>query len=172
MTALTFTVFGVAQTKGSARAFIPKGWTRPVITNSNKSAKSWEALIAEAAGRALDGRGTLFHGAIQLAIAFYLPRPKLLSRSRESAHVKAPDVDKLARCAIDALSAVLIRDDSQITDLHVTKAYAALGDSPRAVITLEPLDPTERLFWEADYDRQARATQSEEGHVRADRSAQ
>ncbi|HEX4683627.1 MAG TPA: RusA family crossover junction endodeoxyribonuclease [Gemmatimonadaceae bacterium] len=143
--ALTFTVFGIAQTKGSTRAFVPKGWTRPIITNTNRNAKSWEALVAEAANRALTGRGQLFHGAIELAIAFYLPRPKSLPRTKTVPHIKAPDVDKLARCCVDALSGVVFRDDAQVTELIVSKQYAAIGESPRAIVTIEPLSAAEQL---------------------------
>lgn len=147
---LQFTVFGVAQATGSARGFIPKGWKRPIITTTNRSAKSWQALVAEGAGRALQGRGTLFHGPIRLDIAFYLPRPKSLAQSRDAAHIKKPDSSKLARCTEDALTGVVYRDDSQITDLHVTKQYAAIGDSPRAIVTIEPLSPAEQLTAERE----------------------
>lgn len=33
MTQLSFVVWGVAQPKGSAKAFIPKGWNRAVVTS-------------------------------------------------------------------------------------------------------------------------------------------
>ena len=34
-----------------------------------------------------------------------------------------PDVDKLARCALDALVGVLIKDDAQVVALHLGKRY-------------------------------------------------
>jgi Holliday junction resolvase RusA-like endonuclease len=157
---MTFTVFGIAQTKGSTRAFVPKGWTRPVITNSNRNAKSWEALIAHGAGEALlqhGRRGVVFLGPMRLAVAFHLPRPKGLPKTKDTAHVKAPDCDKCARCVLDALSGVVYRDDAQVVRLEVSKQYAALGDSPRAEITIEPLGAAERLFTERDHVEHSQA---------------
>ena len=50
---LTFTVYGVAQPKGSMRAFVPAGMKHPIITDSNRNAKAWAQLVAEGASRAL-----------------------------------------------------------------------------------------------------------------------
>ena len=157
---MTFTVFGIAATKGSTRAFVPKGWTRPIITNTNRSAKSWEALVAHAAGEELlkfGRRGVVFLGPMRLAVAFYYPRPKSLPRTKETPHIKSPDCDKGARCVLDALSGVVYRDDAQVVQLEVTKQYAALGESPRAEITIEPLGAAERLFTERDHVEHSQA---------------
>jgi len=35
MKVLTFQVYGEAQPQGSAKAFIPKGWKRPILTSDN-----------------------------------------------------------------------------------------------------------------------------------------
>lgn len=145
---LTFTVFGKAEPKGSTRAFLPKGWTRPIVTTDNPKSKGWQQLVAEAASRALEGRGQMFLGPVRLTCVFYMRRPKSLPRTRVTPMVKKPDVSKLARSTEDALTGVVWRDDSQVTDLQVTKLYAAIGDSPRAVITVEPLSDIERLLSE------------------------
>ena len=47
---LTLQVIGVAQPMGSKRAFIPKGWSRPVVTDSNRGLKIVAAIGC--AGRA------------------------------------------------------------------------------------------------------------------------
>ena len=147
---ISFVVFGIAQPKGSTRAFLPKGWTRPIVTSDNQKSKGWQQLVAEGASRALAGAGQLFHGPIKLDLEFHLPRPKSLPRTRETAMTKKPDCDKLARSSVDALTGVVFRDDAQVVDMHVTKRYAALGESPRAHITIEPLDAAERLFFESE----------------------
>src|SRR5690242_16577840 len=46
-----FFVAGVAQPKGSARAFIPKGWQRAVITSGNPRLKEWQTLVSLEAAR-------------------------------------------------------------------------------------------------------------------------
>lgn len=170
---ITFTVFGVAQPKGSTRAFVPKGWTRPIITSDNQKSKGWQQLVAEAASRALQGSGQLFHGSIKLDVAFHLPRPKSLPRTRETPMTKKPDCDKLLRSTVDALTGVIFRDDSQVVDVHVTKQYAALGESPRAIVTIEPLDVRERLFFESEriapHEKAQSQSQTEEALVHPDR---
>jgi crossover junction endodeoxyribonuclease RusA len=168
--ALTFVVFGVAQPKGSTRAFVPKGWKRPIVTTDNPKSKGWQQLVAEAASRALDGRGQLFLGPVRLVCVFHLPRPKSLPRTRPTPMVKKPDVSKLARSTEDALTGVVWRDDSQVTDLQVTKLYAAIGDSPRAVITVEPLSDIERLLSEDSHGQ--KNEQGEGVDVRADSGAE
>lgn len=141
--ALEFTVYGVAQPKGSARAFVPKGWTRAVVTSDNPKGKGWQQLVAEAASRALAGRGELYEGAIRLTVGFYLPRPKSLKRS-VTAHLKRPDLDKLLRSVKDALTQVVWQDDAQVVQVKATKQYADAGEAPCAVVVVTPLDLLER----------------------------
>lgn len=143
--ALTFTVFGVAQPQGSARAFMPKGARFPVVTSDNPKLKGWRQLVAEAASRTLRGRGTFASGPVRVCADFYLPRPKSLG-GKPKAHMTRPDVDKLARAICDALTGVVWGDDAQVVQLQVRKAYASVGDSPCAVIAVSPLTEEGRLL--------------------------
>jgi Holliday junction resolvase RusA-like endonuclease len=147
---VSFTVRGIAQPKGSTRAFIPKGWTRPIITSANPKGKGWQQLVAEQAQTvAADG---MFTGPVAVAIVFLLPRPKSLSKSIRH-HVKKPDCDKLARNLLDSLSRVLYHDDACVTELRVRKLYAPIGSAPCAVITVSdaaPPDPLQLEFTDED----------------------
>lgn len=137
---LTFVVWGVAQPKGSAKAFIPKGWSRAIVTSDNSKNKGWQQLVAEAAGRAKDDvGGDLLLGPVRLMVAFYLPRPKSLPKKMVH-HVKKPDSDKLLRSVCDALTRVAWQDDSQVVDVKVTKRYADVGTTPHAVISIQPVE--------------------------------
>jgi Holliday junction resolvase RusA-like endonuclease len=138
---LHFIVYGEAQPQGSAKAFIPKGWARPIITSDNPALKGWRQLVAEAANHALGAlapadRALLLAG-VRLSIAFYLPRPKSLPK-RATAHTKKPDIDKLVRSCCDSLSSIVFRDDSQVCELVAVKHYAAEGQPPRVEIWIEP----------------------------------
>lgn len=137
MTALRFTAYGVPQPKGSAKAFVPKGWTRAVVTSDNVKNKGWQQLVAEAASHALgrEARG-LHTSPVHLSVAFYLPRPKSLPR-KVTEHLKKPDLDKLVRSVKDALTKVVWQDDSQVTQITASKTYAAADASPCAVVTVE-----------------------------------
>jgi crossover junction endodeoxyribonuclease RusA len=141
---VSFTVLGAAQTKGSAKAFVPKKWAaeavakgkapRAIVTNDNPNAKSWEQRIATEA-QAVAGN-YLFPGAVVLTVTFHLPRPKSLPR-RMVHHMTRPDCDKATRCVLDALSGVLYHDDGQVVELHVRKQFAGVAAAPRACITVE-----------------------------------
>jgi Holliday junction resolvase RusA-like endonuclease len=140
---LEFRVFGVAQPKGSMKAFYRPGMKAPIVTDSNRSAKSWAQLVAEGANHALaqrppEERGVL-DGPVRLTLAFYLPRPKKYQRRRgiDPAHVTKPDASKLVRGVEDALTQVVYRDDAQIVELVVTKRYAALEAAPHVYIRVE-----------------------------------
>ena len=137
---LAFRVFGEAQPQGSARAFIPKGWQRAIITSDNPSLKQWRQLVAEGADRALGelpaaDRALLLEG-VRLTIAFYLPRPKSLPK-RATAHTKKPDLDKLVRSCCDSLTHIVFRDDSQVCELVTMKQYAPEGQPAYVDIRVE-----------------------------------
>jgi Holliday junction resolvase RusA-like endonuclease len=137
---LTFRVWGVAQPKGSTKAFLPKGWTRPIITSANPKNKGWQQLVAEACGRARDEVGAeLLTGPVRLLVAFYLPRPKSLPK-RVVQHTRKPDLDKLLRSVKDGLKAVGWKDDSQVVDVIAIKRYADADTAPHAVITIQAVE--------------------------------
>jgi crossover junction endodeoxyribonuclease RusA len=128
---VTFHVLGLPQAKGSARAFTPKGWNRPVITSTCKGLKGWEQNIRSEAQRL----GRFFpDGPLTLRVRFDLPRPKSLPK-KVTSHTKRPDLDKLTRAVGDALTGVLWRDDSQVVSIEASKWYAE-GPSG-ALITVE-----------------------------------
>ncbi len=123
-----FTVYGLAQPKGSARAFVPKGWSRAVVTSTNKNLKGWEQAVRDALQRVMAATPradleTLYDSPVLVAMEFHLPRPKSLPK-RVTLHTKKPDVDKLARGTVDALNGVLFHDDSQVVEVRARKVYA------------------------------------------------
>jgi crossover junction endodeoxyribonuclease RusA len=134
---LRFVVIGVPQQKGSMRAFVPKGWTRPILTSTNAKAKPWQQQVAHAAGEAIRQMPTFrpFEGAVRLQAIFYMPRPKSI-KNRMPDHLKAPDIDKLLRSAIDALSKIVFRDDALIVEVAARKQYARPAEAPRAEICI------------------------------------
>ena len=59
-----------------------------------------------------------------MEIIFTMLRPKTVTRPEPSV---APDLDKLIRGVLDALTAVVYRDDSQVTRITAQKVY---GERP------------------------------------------
>jgi crossover junction endodeoxyribonuclease RusA len=123
VTPLRFVVFGVPIPKGSARAFIPKGWTRPIITAANAKSKPWQESVVAAAREALAGAEPIAD-PVALTVSFYLPRPKSAPK-RITKPAKKPDLDKLLRCIKDGLTrAGVYHDDSQVVEVQALKAFA------------------------------------------------
>jgi len=153
---VSFEVHGIAQPKGSAKAFVPFKWAadavraakatgqpkppRAIVTQDNPRSKGWEQLVAEQA-QTVAAEGAFF-GPIVVAVTFALPRPLGLPQKIRH-HVKHLDLDKLVRSVLDALTGVLYLDDKQVVEVHARKYYAVPPDGPRARITLEEAVPPE-----------------------------
>jgi len=143
---LAFTVYGTAATKGSMRAIHLKGMKVPIVTESNRSAKSWSQLVAEGASHAMQQRPltdrVLFPAGVRLTIAFYLPRPKKFSKRGVFVHhATKPDLDRLCRAILDALTSVAYADDKQVTELVTAKYYAPIDAPARVDIAVEAAPP-------------------------------
>ena len=142
---VSFDVYGIAQPKGSARAFVPLSWAREavargkqpraVITTANPSTTAWSHLVRESAQTA--ATEGLFDGPIVVVLEFFLARPKSLPKRGGIHHTTRPDVDKLARAVLDALTGILYVDDSAVVALHAWKIYSAIGIAPHVRITVQ-----------------------------------
>lgn len=144
---ITFTVPGLPQPQGSARAYTYKrkaekgGGIGARVDTDNPKLKAWRENVAWCARRA--HRGPALKGPIRLIADCYLPRPKSVRRLSPTV---PPDIDKIARGLADAMTGVIYEDDSQITQLKVSKFYAAPGNPPCAVIVVTPLTEEGRLI--------------------------
>jgi Holliday junction resolvase RusA-like endonuclease len=152
---LTFTVEGDAQTKGSAKAFVAFAHVlaavdqfrktgrrispRAFITNDNPNAKAWQETVMDTAIAARRKgplvQGELMAGAVVVDLVFHLARPQKI-RSSIVAHTSRPDVDKLARCVLDALTGVVYADDGQVVAMRLAKQYAPIGGRAGVTITV------------------------------------
>jgi len=141
---LSFDVYGLPAPQGSKR-HVGNG----VMIESSKRVKPWRAAVEVAAREAIEGEWEPFTGPLALTLTFYLPRPKAHYGTGRNASVLKPDapkwvsvrpdIDKLARSTLDALttSGVWV-DDSQVAHLTARKLYA---NTPRtgADITITEL---------------------------------
>jgi Holliday junction resolvase RusA-like endonuclease len=132
-----FTVYGVAKTAGSKKGFYNPKAKRVIITDdTGEAGKSWRAAVQDAARPHFTVDGVLFpvEGALEIEIVFYRARPKghygsgrnaRFVKDNVSAHpITKPDVDKMSRAILDALSKVAYGDDAQIVSKTVSKRYA------------------------------------------------
>lgn len=134
---ICFTIYGIPQPQGSTRAFIPKGWSRPVITTDNKSLKPWRQDVSQTAQLEMQkaGLSIVQNKPIFLCANFYFDRPKSLKKSIVQKITK-PDLDKLFRALSDALTGIVFKDDSQIVASTVVKSFGA----PRMEVGVQVLD--------------------------------
>jgi len=125
---IEFFVPGIPVAKGSAKAFFNKKTKRAFVTQDNLARqKPWVSLIslkAEQAGV------PLCDGPVELEMIFRMPRPKAhfnkkgLKDNAPNWHVSTPDIDKLQRAVLDALTAILYHDDRQVCNVRAIKQYA------------------------------------------------
>lgn len=138
---ITVRVEGVPVTQGSMRA-IGKG---RIIHEKEKELKAWRGLIATAL-TAAGAQPVGTHTPIRLDVVFWLPRPASVTpKKRPLPSAKSADLDKAIRAVGDALSGVIIEDDSQITSVVAQKRYATEEQPPGAWIrvTLDALPAEE-----------------------------
>lgn len=139
---------GLPQTKGSARAFVVG--KRAVVTNDNPRAKGW-ARVVERAARAASPAP--FAGPVAVRLVFVMPRPKAHSTKRglrldaPAWHSIRPDLDKLTRCALDALTGITFGDDGQVARLVAEKRY---GARPGVAVEVRPAPPADPWGGSAD----------------------
>jgi crossover junction endodeoxyribonuclease RusA len=132
-----FTVHGKPQPQGSTRAFVPKGWKRPIITSANKNLKPWRQDVSDQARMAMGG-ALPDEGPIHVTCRFYFLKPKSTKKS-VTYKITKPDVDKTARGVLDGLTGICFLDDSQVVSLHVTKQFCAHDE--RTVVAVSSCGP-------------------------------
>lgn len=116
-----FTATGVPSPQGSTRAFgnrVVQGGT----AEGRRKLGDWRTLIGVAAGLEMGGL-PVFTDAVVVELEFHLPKPKSIPKFRRWVN-KKPDLDKLVRAALDAMSGVVFTDDALVVDLSASKRYA------------------------------------------------
>jgi crossover junction endodeoxyribonuclease RusA len=123
---ITFQVFGTPQPQGSARAFMPKGAKFPVVTSDNPKLKPWRQEVAQVAQLEMNENNLEVIGKkhpTRIEAEFYFAPPK---SGRNLVHkMTRPDVDKLSRALLDALTGIVYEDDGQVSQCEVRKFFGA-----------------------------------------------
>lgn len=123
-------VHGTPMPKGSLTCYGPRACRKcgtavvHAITEDDKTGqgKVWRKLLEQAGDALRRSNGFTYEGPVQVRATFVLDRPAS-ARKRLWPHTR-PDVDKLARMVLDALtSAHVIHDDALVVDLHASKCY-------------------------------------------------
>lgn len=113
---MTITVYGTPAPQGSKRHV-----GRGVMVESSKKVKPWREAVKWAAIEKLVGRG--FEGPVEVKVDFYFAHPK--TGKHRLSHAVKPDIDKLLRSTLDALTdAGAFEDDSRVVSVTARKHYA------------------------------------------------
>jgi Holliday junction resolvase RusA-like endonuclease len=121
-------VEGVPIPQGSKTAMVVNG--RAVMFEANKKHKAWREHVKATIG-SLESPSTQ---PVRVELVFWFERPKTVKR--EFMSVK-PDIDKLSRSVLDALTGAVLKDDSQVVILNARKEY---GDKPGVLIRVMEID--------------------------------
>lgn len=121
---ISFFVPGIPRPQGSKRAINHRTTGRPIVIESGgRPLVDWRGDIKREAIEAM-GDDTPLDGPVGIWLGFRLPRPKSHPKTKITYPISRPDIDKLTRAVLDALTAVCYRDDAQITELLVFKEWA------------------------------------------------
>ena len=115
---------------------VPQGSLRPVpgrgrlagrtmlVPDNEAELHRWRRHVAQSCSMVYSRPATSTAWSVRLV--FTLPRPLSVSSRRRPLPTVRPDLDKLVRAVLDALTGVLFADDAQVVALIATKAYGAV----------------------------------------------
>lgn len=116
----------------------PVGKARPrfarrgafVTAYTPKNSADFEALVADAARKAMNGRPVIT-SAVHVTIRAWFEPPKSWSKAEKDAaltgkkfHTSKPDADNIAKSVLDAVNGVIVVDDAQVVELTISKRYS------------------------------------------------
>jgi len=146
-TAIQFFVHGLPVPQGSKKVI-----GKNVIEMADARLRSWRQDVASAAKGAMAQEGAEAGiEPVDVRLMFFLPRPQghygtgrnanRLKPSAPTAPAVHPDLDKLARSVLDALTGICFRDDKQVVSLTAAKLYSDGDSSPGLMAAVMVLTP-------------------------------
>ena len=133
---VTFTIDGPAVAKGRPRM------TRKGFVYTPAATRKYEAHGRLAAQIAMNGRPPIT-GPVAVVMQVELPIPASWSAHRRASAITGdirpttrPDVDNYVKAAADAISGIVVADDSQIVELEARKVYSI---APKLIVTVSTL---------------------------------
>lgn len=167
---ISFFVSGKPQPRGSKNA-IPynkahNGKLGVRFVDNNPRSDDWMGECKREALDAMAGE-VMLEGPIEVILRFKFLRPQghyskaqiampyQLTRSAPKMMRTKPDIDKLIRAVLDALTGIAMRDDNQVARIQAEKEYC--NERPGAQVTVIALEPgQEKRYQEAAAKKQAK----------------
>lgn len=158
MSAIRFFVHGIPVPQGSKKVIRGN-----VVEMADARLRSWRQDVALTAKQAMEGR-LPWQGPVMVAVSFYLVRPKAhYGTGKNSERLKPqapaypsvhPDIDKLCRSLLDAMTGIVFHDDRQVVMLQAGKFYGAPGMECEVAETLASAHDVEQQRQIADGQEQ------------------
>lgn len=128
MNVLQFSVNLRAEPQGSTKAFVIPGTNRAIVTSANAKMKPFRSEVTRMAMATLADMNCAEpmlgkHVPAAISVVFYFTQPESIPKSRLYPVVK-PDIDKLLRAVLDALTGVAFKDDAQVVQTRTAKRYS------------------------------------------------
>jgi Holliday junction resolvase RusA-like endonuclease len=121
---IAFHIPGEPVAKGRPRFVRATGRTFTPAKTAN-----YEGVVADAASKAMDGRQP-FEGPLRVTIraTFLVPQSWSQKRKREAVwKVSRPDVENVTKACLDAMNAIVYRDDAQVVELTAQKKFGPIA---------------------------------------------
>jgi Holliday junction resolvase RusA-like endonuclease len=162
MAHISFTVIGRPQPKGAHSSFVPKrkdgsyatrwdGAPKVVTRDSNPHQEAAQSALAKAALAAREAAGEgKWLGPVETTISYVFERNAsdfgtgrnagVLKASAAAHPVTRPDIDKLERLVLDALTGVVILDDKQVIRCTHVKRWVHGDEPPHVEVEVRQLE--------------------------------
>lgn len=141
---IEFFVPGECAPQGSKRGFFVKALNRVVLAESSAKLKPWRSLVSTKAEQAM-GQMPPQTCPVRASVTFWFSRPKSHFGSGKNKDrlkdgvpqhkASKPDVDKLIRSVLDAMTGIVFQDDSCVVQVFAQKKYTV--SAPGATIVIE-----------------------------------
>ena len=118
MTSFHIWVPGKATPQGSKKGFVING--RAILVDASGGNKEWRKKVTDTIKA--HEEYIRYPGAVNVSLSFFMEKAK---SNKKPFMIQKPDIDKLARSVLDALTdSEAIEDDSRIVYLSVSKRLA------------------------------------------------
>lgn len=145
-----FSVRGTPEPQGSVKIVgipvygVPGAVRYPKATTDNPSLREWRDLVRRVAQDRLPDGFSLFDGPVCVVLRLRLQRPASAPKKRRTWPKGRPDLDKLVRGCLDALTGIVWADDARVVEIHATKDYGEPGLDVEAWAVDGPSGPARR----------------------------
>lgn len=139
--AVTLIISGAPVAKGRPKFARQGNFIRAYTPDKTRR---YEELVSSLARKLMTNKPP-FEGPIKVLATAYMPIPQMSIKKTADAIAgyilpsKKPDIDNLAKAALDACNGIIWHDDAQICSLLVKKRYAL---EPRLEIQVKPEETT------------------------------